>query len=228
MIDNYIDNYIELGNSIAALAVKDLEMAILNKMLGGFSASYDKTIIECTEFIASDYFSDICKFNSNAVLNRIEQHTDTWKGINMELEELLSEIKKYRENLIPEAIDDVQRFLSIADVGAVKYDDNGSKPQSAENTAEIKNIDYTDAVEKLKNLKLKLGELWVKANVIIENIESDRARRFFKNYYLSGMSIRQMSKETGLTEKTIRNEISKAKVFLKGQTGIEKAIVTDT
>lgn len=211
-----IDGYIKLKNAIIKQAVEDTEAAILAKIKFPEDKEADQTMSDCLRFFKSSYFLALCGIDPVCILKVIKSHKKGWEETALKLDELLNRIKDLRENLIPETSEDIDRLWAVTQRLTTKYEkDSAPSGVNTENMSETKNINLLAAKERLETLKEELGRLLIEAGVIIEKIENGRARRFFKAHYLSGKSIREIAKEAGLTDKTVRNEISKAKTFLE-------------
>lgn len=211
-----IEGYIKLKNAIVKQAVEDTESAILTKIKFPYDEKADQMMSDCLQFFESQYFTMLCGIEACCILKVIKSHKESWEEVVLKLDELLSRIKELRENLIPETSEDIDRLWAATQSLTTNYEkDTAAFDPNTENTSEIKNINLLAAKEKLKKLKEELGQLLIEAGAIIESIENNRARRFFKAHYLGGKTIREIAKEAGLTDKTVRNEISKSKTFLE-------------
>lgn len=211
-----IDGYIKLKDAIIKQAVEDLETAILTDIKFPRNEEAAEVKKDCLQFFRSSYFLELCGIEPCCILKVVNGFKESWEETALKLDELLNRIKELRENLIPETSEDIDRLWAATQSLTTNYErDTVVFGPSIENMSESKNINLLAAKEKLNNLKEELGQLLIEAGAIIENIENNRARRFFKAHYLGGKTIREIAREAGLTDKTVRNEISKSKTFLE-------------
>ena len=132
-----------------------------------------------------------------------------------ELQNKIKRIRQLDKDLIPESIEDMQRFLSIATACTVQS--NGSEIQHtvSGNSKEKAMIQYADASVKVDMLQDEISDLKLEVQKEIDSIHDDKQRRFAKLYYIDQLSQKDISKKAAYEYGTVRNNLTDARKTLK-------------
>lgn len=128
------------------------------------------------------------------------------------ISENLIRIRKLDKDLIPEAIEDMERYLSIATACTPRYENDGSQHSQNGNSKEKAMIEYAEASRKVDMLQDELAQLKLEVLSYVNKITNDKQRRFAKLYYIDQKSQREISRNTCYAYGTVRNVISELKI----------------
>lgn len=128
------------------------------------------------------------------------------------ISENLIRIRKLDKDLIPEAVEDMERYLSIATACTPRYENDGSQRSQNGNSKEKAMIEYAEASRKVDMLQDELAQLKFEVLNYVNKITNDKQRRFAKLYYIDQKSQREISRNTCYAYGTVRNIISELKI----------------
>lgn len=131
-----------------------------------------------------------------------------------DLQIMIERIKQLDRDLIPEAIEDSERFLAIATACTPRYDNDGSQHIASSNSRETAMINYAASQVKIDKLQDELADLKLKVEKIMSQIKNDKARRFAKLYYVDLLTQKKIASQSHYSYGTVRNELSSARKML--------------
>jgi hypothetical protein len=127
----------------------------------------------------------------------------------------IARIRQLDKDLIPEAIEDMERYRAIATACTPKYNSDGAQHTApATNSKEKAFAEYAEAGIKVDMLQDEIGNLKLEVKRIIDGISCDKDRRFSKLYYIDQLTQRKISGKTRYAVSTIKNSLRKARETL--------------
>ena len=132
-----------------------------------------------------------------------------------ELQDKIKRIRQLDKDLIPEAIEDMQRFLSIATACTAQSGGSEIQHTTSGNSKEKAMILHADASIKVDKLQDEISDLKLEVQKEIESIKDNKQRRFAKLYYIDQMSQKEISKKSHYEYGTVRNKLTDSRKTLK-------------
>ena len=132
-----------------------------------------------------------------------------------ELQSKIARIRQLDKDLIPEAIEDMQRYLGIATACTAQSGGNEIQRTVSENSKEKAMILYADASIKVDRLQDEISDLKLEVQKEIDLIVDNKQRRFAKLYYIDQMSQKEISKKSHYEYGTVRNKLTDSRKTLK-------------
>lgn len=126
----------------------------------------------------------------------------------------IARIRQLDKDLIPEAIEDAERYYAIATNCTVRYDNDGTQHTENGNSKEKAFVEFADAQIKVNGLEDELADLKLEVKREIDRIADDKQRRFAKLYYIDQLSQKEISKKSHYQYGTVRNDLSNARKTL--------------
>ena len=126
----------------------------------------------------------------------------------------IARIRQLDKDLIPEAIEDAERYYAIATNCTVRCDNDGTQHTEKGNSKEKAFIEFADAQIKVNELSDELADLKLEVKREIDRISDDKQRRFAKLYYIDQLSQKEISKKSHYQYGTVRNDLSNARKTL--------------
>ncbi len=140
----------------------------------------------------------------------------------MTISEKLTRIRQLDKDLIPEAIEDAERYYYIATACTPKYENDGSQHAISGNNKEKAMLNYAEATLRIEALQDELADLKLDMIKCVSHIKDDKQRRFAKLYYIDQKTQKQIAEQSHYARQTIKNNISFAnKVLLSTTNDIE-------
>ncbi len=124
-----------------------------------------------------------------------------------ELQIKIARIRQLDKDLIPEAIEDAERYYAIATNCTVRYGNDGTQHTENGNSKEKAFVEFADAQIKVNELSDELADLKLEVKREIDKIVNDKQRRFAKLYYIDQMSQKQISKQSHYAYSTVKNNL---------------------
>jgi len=124
-----------------------------------------------------------------------------------ELQDKIKRIRQLDKDLIPEAIEDMQRFLSIATACTAQSGGSEIQRTVSENSKEKAMILYADASIKVNDLQDELADLKLEVTKEVDKIKGDKQRRFAKLYYIDQKSQKDIAQQSHYAYSTVRNNL---------------------
>ena len=131
-----------------------------------------------------------------------------------ELQIKIARIRQLDKDLIPEAIEDAERYYAIATNCTVRYDNDGTQHTENGNSKEKAFVEFADAQIKVNELEDELADLKLEVKREIDRIADDKQRRFAKLYYIDQLSQKEISRKSHYQYGTVRNDLSNARKAL--------------
>lgn len=131
-----------------------------------------------------------------------------------ELQIKIARIRQLDKDLIPEAIEDAERYYAIATNCTVRYDNDGTQHTENGNSKEKAFVEFADAQIKVNELEDELADLKLEVKREIDQISDDKQRRFAKLYYIDQLSQKEISRKSHYQYGTVRNDLSNARKAL--------------
>lgn len=131
-----------------------------------------------------------------------------------ELQIKIARIRQLDKDLIPEAIEDLERFRSIATATTPRYENDGSQHTENGNGKERAFLNCAEASVKVDMLTDELADLKLEVQKEIDLITDDKQRRFAKLYYIDQLNQKQIAKKASYQYGTVRNNLSDARKSL--------------
>ena len=131
-----------------------------------------------------------------------------------ELQIKIARIRQLDKDLIPEAIEDAERYYAIATNCTVRYDNDGTQHTENGNSKEKAFVEFADAQIKVNELEDELADLKLEVKREIDQISDDKQRRFAKLYYIDQLSQKEISRKSHYQYGTVRNDLSNARKTL--------------
>lgn len=126
----------------------------------------------------------------------------------MKLSEMIARIRQLDKDLIPEALEDLERFRAIAMSTTPRYENDGSQHTENGNGKERAFIECSQASIKVDKLQDELADLKILIIKEVEKVSNDKQRRMAKNYYIDQLTQKEIAKKTHYEYGTVRNELS--------------------
>ena len=118
-------------------------------------------------------------------------------------------IKELSKDLIPEAIEDMQRYYAIATATTTTYESDGTQRNISGNSKERAMLNYTESSVKVDELQDEIANLKIDVAIELGNIKNNKKRRVAKLYYIDHKSQKEIAnKITHYAYGTVRNAIS--------------------
>lgn len=124
-----------------------------------------------------------------------------------ELQIKIARIRQLDKDLIPEAIEDAERYYAIATNCTVRYDNDGTQHTENGNSKEKAFVEFADAQIRVNVLKDELADLKLEVKKEIDQIADDKQRRFAKLYYIDQLSQKEISKKSHYAYSTVKNNL---------------------
>ena len=124
-----------------------------------------------------------------------------------ELQIKIARIRQLDKDLIPEAVEDAERYYAIATICTVRYDNDGTQHTENGNCKEKAFIEFADAQIKVNELSDELADLKLEVKREIDRIADDKQRRFAKLYYIDQLSQKEISKKSHYAYSTVKNNL---------------------
>lgn len=124
-----------------------------------------------------------------------------------ELQIKIARIRQLDKDLIPEAVEDAERYYAIATSCAVRYGSDGTQHVENVNSKEKAFIEFADAQIKVNELSDELADLKLEVKREIDKIADDKQRRFAKLYYIDQLSQKEISKKAHYAYSTVKNNL---------------------
>ncbi len=131
-----------------------------------------------------------------------------------ELQIKIARIRQLDKDLIPEAIEDAERYYAIATNCTVRYDNDGTQHTENGNSKEKAFVEFADAQIRVNVLSDELADLKLEVKREIDQIADDKQRRFAKLYYIDQLSQKEISRKSHYQYGTVRNDLSNARKAL--------------
>ena len=131
-----------------------------------------------------------------------------------ELQIKIARIRQLDKDLIPEAVEDAERYYAIATNCTVRYDNDGTQHTENGNSKEKAFVEFADAQIKVNELSDELADLKLEVKKEIDQIADDKQRRFAKLYYIDQLSQKEISRKSHYQYGTVRNDLSNARKAL--------------
>lgn len=128
-----------------------------------------------------------------------------------DLQKKIARIRQLDKDLIPEAVEDAERYYAIATSCTVRYGSDGTQHGENVNSKEKAFIEFADAQIKVNELSDELADLKLEIKKEIDLIADDKQRRFAKLYYIDQLSQKEISKKSHYQYGTVRNDLSNAR-----------------
>ena len=127
----------------------------------------------------------------------------------MTLSEKFQRIRTLDKDLIPEAIEDMNRYYDIATATTPRYENDGSQHNVSGNNKEAAMLNYTESSEKISVLQDELATLKLEVIAELNNIPNNRHRRIAKLYYIDHKTQKEIAhKITHYAYGSVRNTVS--------------------
>lgn len=120
----------------------------------------------------------------------------------------IARIRQLDKDLIPEAIEDANRYKAIATACTPRYENDGSQHTVSGNNKEKAMIEYADAEINVDVLQDELANLKMEVKKDIDYISDDKQRRFAKLYYIDQLNQKAISKQSHYAYGTVRNALT--------------------
>lgn len=124
-----------------------------------------------------------------------------------ELQIKIARIRQLDKDLIPEAIEDAERYYAIATNCTVRYDNDGTQHTENGNSKEKAFVEFADAQIKVNELEDELADLKLEIKKEIDQIADDKQRRFAKLYYIDQLSQKEISRKSHYAYSTVKNNL---------------------
>ena len=124
-----------------------------------------------------------------------------------ELQIKIARIRQLDKDLIPEAVEDAERYYAIATNCTVRYDNDGTQHTENGNSKEKAFVEFADAQIKVNELSDELADLKLEVKREIDRIADDKQRRFAKLYYIDQLSQKEISKKSHYAYSTVKNNL---------------------
>ena len=125
-----------------------------------------------------------------------------------ELQIKIARIRQLDKDIIPESIEDAERYKEIATACTPRYENDGSQHTVSGNNKEKAMLEYASAKIKIDDLQDELADLKMQVKKDIDLISDDKQRRFAKLYYIDQMSQKAISHKSHYAYSTVRNIIT--------------------
>lgn len=132
-----------------------------------------------------------------------------------ELQIKITRIRQLVKDLIPEAIEDLERFRAIATATTPRYENDGTQHVENGNGKEKAFSNCAEASTKVGTLQDELADLKIEVQKEIDLIPNDKQRRFAKLYYIDQLNQKQIAKKASYQYGTVRNNLTDARKSLK-------------
>ena len=132
-----------------------------------------------------------------------------------ELQIKIARIRQLDKDLIPEAIEDAERYYAIATNCTVRYGNDGTQHTENGNSKGKAFVEFADAQIKVNELSYELAVLKIEMQKEIDLIPNDKQRRFAKLYYIDQLNQKQIAKKASYQYGTVRNNLTDARKSLK-------------
>lgn len=119
----------------------------------------------------------------------------------------IARIRQLDKDLIPEAIEDANRYKAIATACTPRYENDGSQHTVSGNNKEKAMIEYADAEINVDVLQDELANLKMEVKKDIDYISDDKQRRFAKLYYIDQLNQKAISKQSHYAYSTVKNNL---------------------
>lgn len=132
-----------------------------------------------------------------------------------ELQKKIERIRQLDKDLIPEAIEDMNRYRAIAEACTPNYKNDGSQhtvPSS--NSKEKAFAKHAEASERVDKLQDEIADLKIEVQKEIDKIKDDKQRRFAKLYYIDQLNQKAISRRAHYAYGTVRNVITNTRKTL--------------
>ncbi len=140
----------------------------------------------------------------------------------MTITEKIARIRQLDRDLIPEAQEDAQRFLSIATACTPKYENDGTQHTPSGNSKEEAMLNYAQATERINLLIDELADLKLDMIKFVNSIKDDKQRRFAKLYYIDQKKQIEIAHSSHYALQTVKNNLGQVnKVLLSTDIAIE-------
>ena len=136
-------------------------------------------------------------------------------GLMTELQIKIARIRSLDKDLIPEAIEDLERFRAIATATTPRYEYDGTQHVDNGNSKEKAFVECAEANRKIDGLVDELADLKMEVQKEIDLIPDDKQRRFAKLYYIDQLNQKQIAKKASYQYGTVRNNLSDVRKKLK-------------
>ena len=124
-----------------------------------------------------------------------------------ELQIKIARIRQLDKDLIPEAVEDAERYYAIATNCTVRYDNDGTQHTENGNSKEKAFVEFADAQIKVNELSDELADLKLEVKKEIDQIADDKQRRFAKLYYIDQLSQKEISRKSHYAYSTVKNNL---------------------
>jgi len=125
-----------------------------------------------------------------------------------ELQDKIKRIRQLDKDLIPEAIEDMQRFLSIATACTAQSGGSEIQHTVSENSKEKAMILYADASIKVDRLQDEISDLKLEVQKEIDLIVDNKQRRFAKLYYIDQLNQKSIARKSNYAYSTVKNNLT--------------------
>lgn len=126
----------------------------------------------------------------------------------IELQIKIARIRQLDKDLIPEAIEDLERLEAIATTTTPRYENDGAQHTGGGNGKEKAFLNCAEASVKVNILQDELADLKVEVQKEIDLIADDKQRRFAKLYYIDQLNQKQIAKKSHYAYGTVRNVVA--------------------
>lgn len=123
----------------------------------------------------------------------------------------IARIRQLDKDLIPEAIEDLERFRAIATACTPRYENDGTQHTENGNSKEKAFMNCGEASIKLDALQDEIADLKMEVQKEIDLITDDKQRRFAKLYYIDQLNQKVISKQSHYEYGTVRNKLTLAR-----------------
>ena len=125
-----------------------------------------------------------------------------------ELQIKITRIRQLDKDLIPEAIEDLERYRAIATATTPRYENDETQHTENGNGKEKAFLNCAQASAKVDILQDELADLKIEVQKEIDLIPDDKQRRFAKLYYIDQLNQKQIAKKSHYAYGTVRNVVA--------------------
>ena len=128
----------------------------------------------------------------------------------MNIQQAVERIRRLDKDLIPEALEDLERYREIATACTPRYENDGAQHTTNGNSKERAFIECGQASIKVDKLKQESAMLKNQLQATFDKmIINDKNRRIAKLYYLDYLKQNEIAKKINYSESTIKQSIQK-------------------